>query len=560
MFLDASASGSLKIKIDHEVQALIENMADNEYRADAEKKKRGVFGVSNHTAILANQEVMNKQLETLTKEFHGFTMANKPQQVVAIRCDLCGEGHANGACVPEGYSEEANYMGNYQKPNPYYNSGFNKHPNLSYSNNNTLNPLLPNPQQQQPWKPSTLEETMINFMKMTQGNFEEIKKSQEVERKNNEASRKMLETQIGQMAKQIAEQNKGGFSGNTKENPKNKTCNVVELGSKKVMTPLVPKALKKVDEVVVDEVDNGEVEKNAEGIVERESDRGVVENEKKEKIMREKKSEKLIDVDSSLRKSKSQLLKEGDNPQVIPSYVKLPYPHLAKKKKEEEGQFKKFMELFSQLHVNIPFSQALDQMPVYAKFMKELLTGRRRPKDDENIVLSENCSAILQKKLPPKLKDPGAFTIPCTIVKVDVGKALCDLGASINLMPLSMMKKLNCGEPKPTRMTLTLADRSISYPFGVLEDVLVKVNDLVFPATFVILDMAEDEDMPVLLGRPFLATGRALIDVERGELMLRFQDDQVSFNIFEAMKHRTENPQCYRVDVVDEIVEDVTKK
>jgi len=121
--------------------------------------------------------------------------------------------------------------------------------------------------------------------------------------------------------------------------------------------------------------------------------------------------------------------------------------------------------------------------------------------------------------------------------KLDIGRALCDLGASINLMPLSMMKKLGCGEPKPTRMTLTLADRSISYPFGVLEDVLVKVNELVFPVDFVILDMAEDEDMPLILGRPFLATGHALIDDEMGELMLRFQDEQVVFNIFEAMKH-----------------------
>jgi len=168
--------------------------------------------------------------------------------------------------------------------------------------------------------------------------------------------------------------------------------------------------------------------------------------------------------------------------------------------------------------VNIPCGEALDQIPVYAKFMKELLTGRRKPKDDENIVLSENCSAILQKKLPPKLKDSGTFTIPCSIGPVDIGRALCDLGASINLMPLSMMKKLGCGEPKPTRMTLTLADRSISYPFGVLEDVLVKVNELVFPAYFVILDMVEDEDMPLILGRPFLATGRALIDVEMGQL------------------------------------------
>jgi hypothetical protein len=185
------------------------------------------------------------------------------------------------------------------------------------------------------------------------------------------------------------------------------------------------------------------------------------------------------------------------------------------------------MQLFSQHHMNIPFGEALDQMPVYVKFMEDLLTGRRKPKDDENIALSENCSVILQKKLPPKLKDPGAFTIPCSIGPVDIGRALCDLGVRINLMPLSMMKKLGCGEPKPTRMTLNLADRSISHPFGVLEDVLVKVNELVFPADFVILDMAEDEDMPLILGRPFLATGRALIDVEMGQLMLRFHNKQV---------------------------------
>jgi len=122
------------------------------------------------------------------------------------------------------------------------------------------------------------------------------------------------------------------------------------------------------------------------------------------------------------------------------------------------------------------------------------------------------------------------------------------------------MKKLGCGEPKPTRMTITLADRSISYPFGVLEDVLDKVNELVFPADFVILDMAEDEDMPLILGRPFLATCRALIDVEMGQLMLRFHNEQVVFNIFEAMKHRTENPKCYRIDVIDEIVEDDSRE
>jgi hypothetical protein len=122
------------------------------------------------------------------------------------------------------------------------------------------------------------------------------------------------------------------------------------------------------------------------------------------------------------------------------------------------------------------------------------------------------------------------------------------------------MKKLGCGEPKPTRMTLALVDRSISHPFGVLEDVLVKVNELVYPTDFVILDMAEDEYMPLILGRPFLATGRALIDVEMGQLMLRFHNEQVVFNIFEAMKHQAKNPKCYRIDVIDEIVEDDSRE
>ena len=140
------------------------------------------------------------------------------------------------------------------------------------------------------------------------------------------------------MAKQLVKQSKGGFSGNTKENPTNETCNAIELRRKKVLTPLAPKAKKTVDEVVEEELEiDDEVEKNSdEGVVENKNDQEVVENEKKKKIEGEK-SEKLIDEDSILRKSKSQILKDGDKPQVVPSYVKLPYPHLAKNKKKEES-------------------------------------------------------------------------------------------------------------------------------------------------------------------------------------------------------------------------------
>ncbi|XP_050916630.1 uncharacterized protein LOC127131760 [Lathyrus oleraceus] len=154
-------------------------------------------------------------------------------------------------------------------------------------------------------------------------------------------------------------------------------------------------------------------------------------------------------------------------------------------------------------------------MSVYAKFMKEMLNGKRKLRDDENVALAKECSAIIERKLPPKLIDPRRFTIPIFIGSLKIGKALCDLAASINLMSLAMMRKLNCGEPKPTKMSLTLADRFVTYPYGVLEDVLVKVDDLLFPTDFIILDIPEDTETPLLLGRPFLATNRTLIDMER---------------------------------------------
>jgi len=142
------------------------------------------------------------------------------------------------------------------------------------------------------------------------------------------------------------------------------------------------------------------------------------------------------------------------------------------------------------------------------------LSSKKKLAKFETIAFNEQCSAIVLKKLPPKLKDPGSFTIPCTIGELQFEKALCDLGASINLMPLSIFRKLGMQEPKPTTISLQLVDRSITYPRGIVEDVLVKVGKFIFPADFIVLDMEEDEDMPIILGQPFLATGRALIDVE----------------------------------------------
>ena len=137
--------------------------------------------------------------------------------------------------------------------------------------------------------------------------------------------------------------------------------------------------------------------------------------------------------------------------------------------------------------------EALENMPSYMKFMKKILENKKKLGEYETIALTKECSAILQKKLPPKLKYPGSFSIPFSIRNSVSGKALCDLGASINLMPLSMFKRLKLGEAKPTTICLQMADRSYQHPRGVIENVLVKVDKFLFPADFVILDMEEDD-------------------------------------------------------------------
>ena len=147
--------------------------------------------------------------------------------------------------------------------------------------------------------------------------------------------------------------------------------------------------------------------------------------------------------------------------------------------------------------------EALEQIPSYAKFMKDLVTKKRSVtfKDDDRM---QHCSAIATRSLVQKKEDQGVFTIPCIVGSLHFAKVLCDLGESINLMPLSIYKKLGLGDPKPTVMRLLMADRTVKRPIGILQDVLVKVESFIFPADFVILDCEVDFEVPIILGRPFL--------------------------------------------------------
>ncbi|XP_016487949.2 uncharacterized protein LOC107807985 [Nicotiana tabacum] len=250
-----------------------------------------------------------------------------------------------------------------------------------------------------------------------------------------------------------------------------------------------------------------------------------------------------------------EIVAEKEKSQVIGKKRPLaPFPQrLAKHQKEE--QYKKFFEMLKQIQVNIPLIKALKEMPGYAKMMKDLMSRKFDFQDLATVTLTQTCSAVVTRPVAEKLSDPRSFTIPCTIGNFAFAKALCDLGASINLMPLVIYKRLGIGRARPTSMLLQLADRTVKRPFRILDDVLIQVGKFVFPADFVILDFKVDEEIPIILGRPFLATGRALIDCETGDLKMRLNDEEIIFNVQKSMRRPSEFASCSLNDAVDVIVQ-----
>ncbi|GJR32715.1 reverse transcriptase domain-containing protein [Tanacetum coccineum] len=185
-----------------------------------------------------------------------------------------------------------------------------------------------------------------------------------------------------------------------------------------------------------------------------------------------------------------------------------------KQQDKDEVQIHMFWQMFKQLHINITLADVLILIPKYQKMLKALLSNKEKLLELANTTLNENCSEVILKKLPEKLRDPGKFLILCGFSELKC-KALADLGASINLMPLSVWKKLGLPELISTRMTLELANRSVCTPARIARDVFVLVGRFTFPADFVIVDYESDPRVSLILGRPFLRTARALIDVHR---------------------------------------------
>ncbi|XP_058746091.1 uncharacterized protein LOC131618960 [Vicia villosa] len=307
--------------------------------------------------------------------------------------------------------------------------------------------------------------------------------------KNTSASIKNLEVQMGEIAQQLAtSQGPDSLPSATIANPRNNH----------IVKAIVIRSGKTVGNVEEDEIED----------------------------------EGLLEVDLEIRDEQRQteqvvvpLMDEKKKKSEPQQKFVLLYPQRTKKKDLSEKNFEKLLELFKKLEINIPFAEALEQMPIYVKFMKDIIS-KKRSINTEPILLTETCSAILQGlKDPIKKKDRGVVTIPCTIRDISFKKALIDLGASVSLMPLSIYKKLELGEVQDTRMTLQFADHSMKSHYGIATAILEKIDKFVFLVDFVVLEIPEDEEIPLILGRPFLETGRCMIDIDEGTMTLKMKTD-----------------------------------
>nr|GEV05517.1 reverse transcriptase domain-containing protein [Tanacetum cinerariifolium] len=254
--------------------------------------------------------------------------------------------------------------------------------------------------------------------------------------------------------------------------------------------------------------------------------------------------EKVVEQNNEETTKKEHSNCQGSTAHIQPPVVPISIPEL-----DATNQMEKFFQIFHDLHFDISFADALLLMPKFASTIESLLTNKDKLFELSKVPLNENCSAMLLKKLG----DPGKLLIPCDFPGMDVCHVLVDLGASINLMPLSIWKKLSLPELTPTLMTLELADRSITRPKGVAKDVFIKVGKFHFLTDFVVVDFEADPRVSLILGRSFLRTGHALIDVYGEEITLRVNDESITFNLNQTMRYSLtyDDNSVNRVDIID---------
>jgi hypothetical protein len=343
-----------------------------------------------------------------------------------------------------------------------------------------------------------------------------------------------LETQMGQLANTLNKREEGKLPSQPVMNPKGLYMVDEETSHQHVQSITTLRNGKLVDNQVREKKDEH--------------------NEVSETLQNDKGRQVITDTSTSADPS-------SETPYVpralFPEWLKAP-SHFGKQGEKIQAM----MEVFKQVKINIPLLDAIQQVPAYAKFLKDLCTQKWKFRNhiSKKVLLTEHVSSLIQHNTPPKFKDPEAPTISCIIGQKEIDKALLDLGAGVNLLPYSMYQQLGLGKLKPTTVILQLADQSIKKPRGIIEDVVIKVDKFFFPMDFIILDTEPvphpERLIPVILGRPFLATANACINYRTGVMETSFGNIKVRLNIFNAFQHAPDQNECFFVDHIEEYVED----
>ena len=515
-------------------------------------QRGGMYALTDEMEMKARLSTLARKVEELEgKQLHEVhAVTDNPAQSNTCT-NFQSPAHLTEQCsmtptVKDLMSECANTIGQFkpqQSNAPYgntYNSNWRNHPNLAWRPNPPpygppgAKPQFGSPSQSQQQPPSSpVEQAILNLSKVV-GNFVDEQKGINV-----------------QLAQRI----------DTVENTMNKKIDGLESNLNQKMDNLQYSITKinKLLEVQEKERFPSQTLPNPKGIHEVGSSNNSGMDEVKAIITL--RSGKEVDqpmpkpVEESRQGEELQpehiLLEEDSMKYRIPP----PFQQALRGKKKATQQAG-ILEVLRQVKVNIPLLYLIKQVPAYAKFLKDLCTIKKGLGIEKKAFLTEQVSAIIQSKYPVKYKDPGSPTISVNIGGNSIDKSLLDLGASVNLMPYSVYKQLGLGELKPTNITLSLADRSVKITKGIVEDVLVKIEKFYYLVDFVVLDTepiaSEPNHVPIILGRPFLATAKAIINCRNGVMQLTFGNMTLELNIF----HLNDNPNLLETEnhITDEVV------
>ncbi|GJW59694.1 reverse transcriptase domain-containing protein [Tanacetum coccineum] len=397
------------------------------------------------------------------------------------------------------------------------NQGYNQNKGHNFNQGNIYNQNQGyNQNQAQPNMPS-LEESIYQHMRSTKARIQQMQtqNNQQIQQMQNHNTQEIqqLKTQnvqivdlMSQMQKVLHERPPGALPSNTEPNPREQVNFIMTRSGLTTAEPSFPPHIPPTPRV--------EVEKEP------------------ETLMDEMHITSPASTAHVLPPRVQPVSPPKEDPKSNPYQPKIPYPSRLIKIKlldKNDVQVSKFLKILKQIHFDISLMDALTQILKFTKVLKDLLKDKEKLEELENTPINAECSAILFNKVPKKLDDPGKFLIPCILQDLEVYNSLADSRASINLMPLSICEKLGIGPLKPTRMTLELANRSVTFLMGIAEDVIVKVEKFNFLADFVIVDFEADPRVPIILGKPFLSTARALVDLYEEKLTLRVGNEEVVF-------------------------------